>query len=215
MASAALGLTPRWLMLLSAALLLLLLPAASAQEPSAMSKAWGVSREPGGRRGGRLGRLQGGAQPAGFESTALTPSLRAAGASPAAGVTSFPKARKDRPSRNRGFGTCSAAGWLGFHSAGFCISACVRCWARRFEELKSCTMPDSLAQHCFFWGQSGSWQVVPRPENERVGLVSFLTFTARADGAQLERESIFLDRVSSGSLKVALHCSLARCVFSW
>ncbi|XP_057607148.1 pituitary tumor-transforming gene 1 protein-interacting protein [Chionomys nivalis] len=37
MASAALGLTPRWLMLLSAALLLLLLPAASAQEPSAMS----------------------------------------------------------------------------------------------------------------------------------------------------------------------------------
>lgn len=53
MASAALGLTPRCLMLLSAALLLLLLlPAAPAQEPSEMSKAWGVSREPGGRRGG-------------------------------------------------------------------------------------------------------------------------------------------------------------------
>lgn len=40
-----------------------------------MSKAWGVSREPGGRVGGRLGRLQGGAQPAGLSPRRSRPPL--------------------------------------------------------------------------------------------------------------------------------------------
>lgn len=78
MASAALGLTPRWVMLLGAALLLLL-SVASAQEPSGVGKARGVPREPGGRAGGQLGRIQGGTQPWGFASSVLTPSLGAAG----------------------------------------------------------------------------------------------------------------------------------------
>lgn len=52
MASAALGLTPRWLMLLGAALLLLL-PMASAQEPPAMGKARGSRRRAAGSDPGR------------------------------------------------------------------------------------------------------------------------------------------------------------------
>lgn len=95
MASAALGPTPRWVMLLGAALLLLL-PVASAQEPPGMGKAR-EPKEPGGPGGGRLGRIQGGAQPAGFASSALTPSLGAAGAAATTGVTSCPKARRAGP----------------------------------------------------------------------------------------------------------------------
>lgn len=73
MAPANLGLTPHWVMLLGA-VLLLLLPGASTQDPPRVGKA----RGPRGRGGGgRPGRIQGGAQPAGLASSALTPSLGA------------------------------------------------------------------------------------------------------------------------------------------
>lgn len=61
MASAVLGLTPRWVMFLGA-VLLLLLPGASAQEPPGVGKA----RGPRSGGGGRVGRIQGGAQPRGL-----------------------------------------------------------------------------------------------------------------------------------------------------
>lgn len=92
MASAILGLTPRWVMLLGA-VLLLLLPGASAEEPPGMGKARGP-RDGG---AGRLGRIQGGVQPAGLASSVLTPSLGAGHSSHCWELTSCPEARKTGP----------------------------------------------------------------------------------------------------------------------
>lgn len=90
MAPAILGLTPRWVMFLGA-VLLLLLPGASAQEPPGMGKA----RGPRGRGGGGLlGPIQGGAQPAGLASSALTPSLGSGHRSHCWELTSCPEALK-------------------------------------------------------------------------------------------------------------------------
>lgn len=119
MASAVLGLTLRWVMFLSA-VLLLLLPGASAQEPPGVGKA----RGPRSGGGGRVGRIQGGAQPspAGLASSALTPSLGAWYGSHCWESTSCPEARKTSP-----VGTiASAPAWL--IRVPLCFPACVRCW---------------------------------------------------------------------------------------
>lgn len=157
MASAALGLTPRWLMLLSAALLLLLLlllPSTSAQQPSAISKARGVSREPGGRGGGRLGRLQGGAQPAGFESWRSRPPSELRARQPSLELRRALRHGKTGPVGTEASAPAQRpAGWASTRRASAFLPVS-GAGARHFEELKSCTMPDS-SPALFLLGEIG------------------------------------------------------------
>lgn len=153
MASALLGLTPRWVMLLGA-VLLWLLTGASAQEPPGIGKAHGPrGREGGG--GGRLGRIQGGVQPRGLGGLCDHALPGSWARQPGLGVNVVPLGTKDSASRNRCLGTCLADVLIGVPLGEPLHSSNVFVGGGGIRELASCVQVLRL---------------------KRVGLVSFPTF---------------------------------------